>query len=290
MSFRPVLLPALAGLLALSTCLVSAEELPAKVKAAKKSEERSGPTIGFQAGTGFGVFQDVQVPLATRESQEEMRGDGKSVGEENADHMGTPLYAGLELQAGDPGRLSYEAEVSHLMMRATSGPAETQSASYARSNLAGGARYAFGRGAWRPTVAAHAILRRSSFNNVSNGHYIHASLLRGGVGMWSEALSLEAYASYAPYTEFGYNSGRGFFGGKPFENGSSSMSELGLLYSHKIHEAVWIDLGVEQEIVQATLGRVGDYGSLGLTVAAPSATREYELVTSTARIGVRKQF
>lgn len=290
MSFRPVALFALAGLLALSTRFVSAEELSAKVKATKKSEDRSGPTIGFQAGTGFGIFQDVQVPLATNEKYEEMRGDGKSVGEENADHMGTPLYAGLSLQVGDPGRLRYEAEVSHLMMRATSGPAETQSASYARSNLAGGARYAFGRGSFRPTVAAHAILRRSSFNNVSNGHYVNARMLRGGIGLWSEALSVEAYASYAPYTEFGFNSGRGFLGGKPFDNGSASMSELGLLYSHKIHEAVWIDLGVEQEIVRATLGRVGDYSSLGLAVAAPSAKREYELVTSTARIGVRKQF
>jgi hypothetical protein len=289
-SFRPVALSALAGLLALSTRLVSAEELSAKVKATKKSEDRSGPTIGFQAGTGFGIFQDVQVPLATNEREEQMRGDGKSVGEENADHMGTPLYAGLSLQVGDPGKLSYEAQIDHLMMRATSGPAETQSASYARTNLVGGARYAFGRGGFRPTVAAHAILRRSSFNNVSNGHYVNARLLRGGIGLRSEALSVEAYASYAPYTEFGFNSGKGFFGGKAFDNGSASMSELGLLYSHKIHEAVWIDLGVEQEIVQATLGRVGDYSSLGLAVAAPAAKREYELVTSTARIGVRKQF
>jgi hypothetical protein len=287
-SFRPVALFALAGLLALSTRFVSAEELSAKVKTTKKTEAPSGAKVGFKAGSGFGVFQDVQVPRASEAA--EMRGDGKSAGEENADHMGTPLYAGLSLQAGDPGKLSYEAEVGHLMMRATSGPAETQSASYARSNLAGGARYAFGRGGWRPTVAAHAILRRSSYNNVSNGHYVNAGLLRGGIGVWSEALSVEAYAGYAPYTEFGFNSGKGFFGGESFDNGSASMGELGLLYSHKIHEAVWIDLGVEQEIVQATLGRVGDYNSLGLTVEAPAAKREYELVTSTARIGVRKQF
>lgn len=287
---RPLfwVMPLLTGLYAVSGSHIAAQELQARVKRTTAIDELSTSGVVFHAGTGLGLFQDVQVPLSTRQG---VRADGKTQGETNANHLGSVLQFGVTLRGGTSSKFSYDADAQYLTMRAISGPAETQSASYGRFNIMGGVRYAWGLADWRPTVSLHGILRRNSFNNVSNGHYVNAALVRSGVGFWNPSMSVEAFLSYAPYSEFGYNPGKGIFGGKKLKSGQTDLSELGLTYSYRVAEAVWIDLGVEQEMVQTLGARGDDYDGFGLSVErADAGRRDMSFATSTARLGFRKQF
>lgn len=285
---RPLFLPALAGAVLFSGRLVPAAEMHASLLDAATMPRASESSGSFQAGSGLGIFQDIQVPLSESEG---MRADGKAIGTEHADHLGTALYLGWLHRIGNPSRLVFEADGQYLTMRATSGPAETQSSTYSRFNLMTGARYAWGDAAWRPTVMTHVVLRRSEFDNVSNGHYVNAAAVRAGLGLWHRDFLLDAYASYAPWTEMGFNDGRSLFGGQRFASGWATLAEVGLHLAYHLSGGVWLDLAAEQEVIALRGGLGADYGSFGLSVEPNQAgPREYDMATTIGRLGIRKQF
>lgn len=282
------IVPLLTGLCLVSTRYLSAQELQSRLKTSTRSQDETSTPFVFHAGTGLGLFQDIQVPASTTEG---LRADGTNLGEANANHLGSTLYFGGMMRWGQVGRLSYDFELDYLTMRAISGPAETQSSSYSRFNMMGGSRYAWGSGNWRPMITLHAGLRRSLFNNVSTGHYLNAAFVRGGVGLWNSDFSIDTFVSYAPFCEFGFNSGKSFFGGEALKSGSTNLSEIGLLYSQRVSEAVWLDLGLEQELLQTRGARGEDYSGFGLNVDSTDAgPRDLNLATIIGRFGFRKQF
>lgn len=285
---RPLFLPALTGSILLFGRLVPAAEMHAKMLESTSLPRPSEASGSFQAGSGLGVFQDIQVPLSESAG---MRADGKAVGTEHADHLGTALYLGWLHRIGNPSRMVFEVDGQYLTMRATSGPAETQSSTYSRFNLMAGTRYALGDATWRPTMMAHIVLRRSEFDNVSNGHYVNSAALRTGIGLWRRDLTVDAYASYAPWTEMGFNDGRSLFGGERFASGRASLVEFGLGIAYHLSGNVWLDLAAEQEII-AVRGNLGaDYVGFGLSVERSEAgPREYDMATTVGRLGIRKQF
>src|SRR5690606_26346211 len=110
-------------------------------------------------GTGFAVFQDIQVPI-----NEEVgyRADGKLPAEEFQNHFGLALRGHVGYQNFE-GRFGYDAGLDIMQARATNGPAATQSSSYARYHLGTGIHYRLIPN-W--TAGFTFGLRRSSFNNV----------------------------------------------------------------------------------------------------------------------------
>jgi hypothetical protein len=263
----------------------AAQDFPARMQSAKKAATKD-LTLSLEAGAGLGNFQDIQVPL---NEDANMRGDGTVPGTENAEHSGFPIYGGLGLSYA-LGRWDFAVGVDGLQMRAATGPAETQSSSYSRVEAGVGASYVLPVGSSALSLGLSFAGRRSAYSNVSNGHYIQGLVVRGDVGWFYRSFALTGFAGVAPSPTFGYND-EGSFGGKAFAGSQSSLTELGILGSYNVRDRVWVDCGLEQELVSASISDIEQYNGFGLAVTTdtPRRTRQYDLATSILRFGVRKE-
>jgi len=261
-------------------------------ESASSSESSNDKTtrIMMHGSTGVGVFQDIQVPI---NDEAGVRGDGTEIGQENADHMGIPLSAGLELryhpnQSWIISVLGFDA----LQMRAASGPSETEEASYSRLDLGSNVRYFFplGRTGLIAQTGLRAGARRSSFNNVSTSHFIDAALVGGSFGIGRNGTSFDVFGQVAPIATFGY-SDNGILGGQQLKSSSATLSEVGSHFDYPLRRGVWLDLAAEREMAHVTIGDVSQYNAFGLNVLdAANPSRTYNLTTTLARIGLRKEF
>jgi hypothetical protein len=284
--------------LALSACLVpslvvatAAEAQPAPRVKAKKDVE-AGPASPFavtlRGGSGLGIFQDIQVPMNDALGE---RGDGKVGGEENADHSGFPLLFGLGTSYKS-GNVTYNlGTLDAVTMRATTGPAETQSSSYTRLALSTGASYTgLLTGSWTGTAGLALGARRSSFTNISSSHFIEAATVGGQLGAATPSFGLTIAGAYAPLARFGYSED-GLFGGKAFKKSTASLAEAGVTASFVLAPKVFLDLGMEQELCHVTVDDTAEYGNFGLAVEeSRHATRVYDLATTVMKVGFRKEF
>jgi hypothetical protein len=241
----------------------------------------------FRAGSGVGVFQDVQVPV---NEEANLRSDGKLIEEESANHFGFPVWAGIGYAARrgnlSADLLSFEA----LQMRATTGPAATQSASYTRVALGSSVRWSFPLFSGKGSAGMRAGLRRSGFNNVSSAHYAESLLVGGGFGFIGSGWSTDLSGSISPVSRFGYSEDN-FLGGQAFKKSKSTVSDVAWTTSFLVYPRVWLETGIEREAVAATIDDVSEYDAFGLTVGATAApTRSLSLSTTMARLGIRKEF
>lgn len=244
--------------------------------------------ITAAAGSGFGTFQDIQVPV---NADAETRADGTVIQAENADHTGLPLFAAFGV-LGESSAWIFDGGLNLMHMRASNGPSETQSSSYSRTELGGGAKYRFALGETTALkLGARAAYRRSSFNNVSNGHYLEAPLLGASLALTTGKWAFEGRGAVAPSATFGYNAG-GTFAGKPFANATASMAEFAATASYNVRDQVFLDVGLEVEQASVSLPDIMEYQTFGLAVTPSDTapTRNYELSTSVVKIGVRKEF
>lgn len=247
----------------------------------------TGATIEFSAATGYGVFQDIQVPA---NPYEDKRIDGRTAGLENADHTGVPLAASLGLRFGELPDNTWATDLSYLIMQASTGPVETQSATYRRIEVASELRTTLGQGRWRPSLVAQGALRRSEFANVSTGHMVDAMILRGGVGLWSRTHQAEAFAGASPLATLAYDDGKSWTG-KRFDNAEAQLTEVGVRYAYHITERVALDANLAQEQVQIKIRNLDDYRAFGLYVAPETkGSRSYIQSTSVLRLGFSKNF
>lgn len=278
--FAPLLFVVLVG--------APAQGQPAPRVKATKEANTSPYAVAVRAGTGLGVFQDIQVP-ANESAQ--MRGDGKLGAEENADHAGIPLYVGIGLNYKADALKFDLVRLDALQMRATTGPSETQSSSYSRLEVGTAATYTLPVGAaWAVDFGVKAGARRSSFSNVSSAHYIEALVAGGSLALVSESFRLEAFAAAAPVARFGYTE-ESFLGGKAFSKSKASLAEGGVTAAFKIGPRVHLEAGLEQESANVTLDDVSEYNNFGLSVEdSRRPSRIYDLATSVLRVGVRKEF
>lgn len=255
---------------------------------AKEAAEPSPYVVTARANTGVGVFQDIQVPI---NENFRVRGDGTATGEENADHAGIPMSAGIGF-AIRSGNLSYDVvDFDALDMRATSGPAETKSSSYSRLQLTTGVSYslplAYG---FTGSAGLNTGVRRSSFNNVSSSHYLESLIVGGSIGLKTTGFGVTLTGVFAPKARFGY-SDADVLGGHAFAKSTASMSQIAAIIAFPIGPRVYLDTGIEQESVHVTIDDVNEYGDFGLSVQdSRRPTREYDLATSVVRFGLRKEF
>jgi hypothetical protein len=247
-------------------------------------------SLSFDVDGGIGVatFQDIQVPV---NRLAEARADGSTAGQENADHVGFPLYGGMSLRkAADAWRFAI-FDFDALTVRSTSGPAETQSASYSRLALSTGVGYAVPLLGLDLTPALSLGGRRSSFGNGSAAHYLEAVTAGGSFALARAASwSVTGSVAVAPTATFGYSSAP-VLGGKAIEHSTAALSEYGLASSFHLKDALWLDLGLSQERAGVKIEDVSAYEGFGLHVTPEDrSSRQYDLATTIARLGVRKRF
>lgn len=258
-----------------------------RVKATKVAEP-SPYTVTAHAGAGLGVFQDIQVPMNDEANR---RADGTASGTENADHAGIPLIVGIG-GSYKSGSLTYNfISFDAVQMRATTGPAESQSASYSRVQLSSGATYERPLGDdWSGSIGLRVGARRSSFNNVSSSHYVEAALVGASLGLKTSTLELSAFGNVAAKARFGYSQDV-ILGGEAFAHSTATLAEFGIGAAFAIAPRVFLDTGLEQERCSVTMTNLVDYNKFGLSAEDNvHPTRAYNLATSIARIGIRKEF
>lgn len=238
-------------------------------------------------GSGVAIFQDIQVPV---NEMSETRGDGMIIAEENQDHMGIPLFAGLGYRKRS-GSLMYDlAGVEGTRISAMTGPSATQSSSYSRLELFSGVTYNFKLAGSDLNLGLRGSIRRTLFSNVSAAHFVESALVRAHAGWTSGSLSLNAFLGYAPYSRVGYTAS-GITGGDYFKKASTSVSEAGLSASFSVNATAFLDLGLEQESINLKLNDIMEYNGFGLNVTpGRQRVREYNLSTAMFKAGFRKLF
>ena len=238
-------------------------------------------------GTGIGIFQDIQVPI---NEIDEVRGDGSAIGEENQNHFGFPLFAGIGYRSYS-GNVVYDVvalEGTH--MRAASAGSQSQSSSYTRLDLNSAARYYFQANKTGLWLGMRAGVRRSFFNNISDSHFVESGILRASAGYQRSSFTVTGFFGYAPVSRVGYTA-EGFTGGAFFRTAKAQVSEAGLTSSFKISPNALLDLGVEQEAIRMQINDIMEYNGLGLTVTpANQNSRDYNLSTVMMKVGIRKLF
>ncbi len=255
------------------------------IKNVPEKKVQSPWSIGVKAATGYGVFQDIQLPTSDASG---LRADGTTSVEENKTHVGLPLIAsvGFDYRVS---RTIFEMSLEYLDMQSTAGPADTQSSSYNRISLVSGLKQLYPVGGYKAVFGAQLIGRRSSYNNVSTGHYIDSVMFQGNLGIEkSSRWMVEGFYSMAPYAQFGYNSGSGR---EKFSNSTTALSMFGIHSSLNLYKTTWLDLGVDVEKAKISIDSVEDYESYGLSVAPTSQpSRIYNMATMVVRAGFHKTF
>jgi hypothetical protein len=242
--------------------------------------------VSVNAGVGLGQFQDIQVPVNIDAGQ---RGDGTAALEENADHIGVPINF---VMGYGQDRVNWLANVAFdaTSMRATTGPAATQSSSYSRYELRGDYRRRFVSFGRTLAIGPRLGLRRTSFQNVSSAHFVDAAMIGGAIAGETHDFAWDLRLATAAAARFGFTD-EGIFGGKPFDKSKTAVYEIAAMTSSRLDASTWLEVGVLREMIRATIDDVGEYNGFGLSVtpaAAPS--RAYDLATTTLQIGIRKSF
>jgi len=265
---------------------------PEATNQATNAPRANGFVLSAEAASGVGSFQDIQVPF---DRDAGFRIDGTASSEENVDHVGIPLSAGLIAEwrghSSSLGRLDFGLDLHMTRMESTTGTPDTRSASYSRVDLGGFTRSTF-------TVADQDLfalvgtgIRRSAFMNVSTGHYIDAAMLHGSVGIKNEgAAEIELAAGISPFARFGYDEGKGF-ATSTMKNSTARIAEISARLSLIVFAKTWLDTGIEHERSTITLSDIGAYESFGLSAAGITRRdRAWTMQTTIAKIGLRREF
>ncbi len=252
-------------------------------------EAPSSLHVNLTALTGFGTFQDIQVPESDTKG---FRGDGTSAAAENQDHLGFPLGVKFSLNLDHPG-VFYSANFDLLNMSTLSGPPETASASYSRIQVSTGVGFRFfidDENSYSPFIKVELEGRRTSFNNVSSEHFVSTLLPRLVVGLeHSKQWILRGYGAMGVNPKFGYGSGFSL-GGKTFSASTVSVKESGMDLSFNVHKKTWLGFGVEEEAVDVKIDDSTEYNQFGLNVSSVKYARIYNLRTRLYHVDLQKRF
>jgi len=274
---------------------LAAEEpipFPEATSTARFAPRTTGFVLSAEAASGFGRFQDIQVPF---DRDAGFRIDGTASSEENIDHLGIPLSAGIlgEWRGHETpvGRLDFGLNLQMTRMESTTGTPDTRAASYSRVDLGGFARSTFNVADQDLFARLGTGLRRSAFMNVSTGHFIDAAMLYGSVGIKNQGTAeIELSAGISPFARFGYDEGKGF-ATEAMKNSTARIVELGTRVSLIVFQRTWLDTAVEHEQSTITLADIGAYESFGLSAEGiAKRQRTWTMQTTIAKIGLRREF
>ena len=270
----------------LFVCLIACESF-AQTQTLEK--ESSSDNVVLTALSGFGSFQDIQVPESDVKG---FRGDGTSAVSENQDHFGLPL--GVKLSVGsDDSALGFYGNLSVLRINTMSGPPETASSSYSRFGFGLGSsiRWYFDEAKkYNSFIRAEIEARRSSYNNVSSGHFVNALLPKLILGLEKpKSWAFQVFGAMGANVGFGY--GTGFsLGGRTFKNAETSMREFGVQVSFQVYKKTWLGFGIEEEAVDVKIDNIVEYNTFGLSVAESRDARIYNLRTKLFQVNLQKRF
>ena len=253
-----------------------------------RTEANRSPIYVMQGGTGFGIFQDIQVPFTPSGDR---RADGSSASSELQDHLGFLLYGTVGM-SWDLDITRIDLALRALLVRATLGPVETQTSSYSRFELTTGFNLLDLSDYRSTTVDLLTSVRRGNYLNISTGHYLETAAL--GLRLAVKPLSnwtVTSYGSYAPFARFGYSKGA-FFGGDYLKGSRTEMFEVGLENAANLRSDMQVLLGASYEQGRINLGDLTGYEAFGLQVGATpgQVQKKFVLNTTLLRLGFKKSF
>jgi len=265
-------------------------KLSAKLKSHKTSDiepKAYTSSLIIKGSSGIGVFKDIQVPV---NNDLQSRGDGTLTKTEFQDHAGFPLSLAVRY-ATVFGSFRWSNGGELLSISASSGPIETQSSSYGRISLSSDFDYLFLVGSMNAFVGSKLEARRTSFNNLSNGHHVNSGIVGLRAGLEKHlSYKFQGFAGIAPVSEFRYHDTNSFAGNR-MKSSSTEMAELGLEASFNLHKNAWLDIGFEQEYLLVHIDDVSEYDSFGLAVTPTSLpNRVYDFETTILKLGFHKSF
>ncbi len=136
-------------------------------------------------------------------------------------------------------------------------------------------------------------LRRSTFRNADNGHYIDAALLKGGAEVTLSQISLFIGGGFSPVSQFGYAQSTGSGTSGTLANTTSSLTELNGKLSYNPSQDSSLYFGINQENVFVAMNNLGGYRRLGLDVPDDddsTAKPTYSLSTTSLNLGAIRRF
>ncbi len=244
-------------------------------------------TFDGEAGTGFGTFQDLQVPVS--ENDFRFRADGKTVGSNRAQHIGVPVKATLGLTYGTSRnhvRLLGEAQRIAPFLS----PSDVADASYSRASLTTlGLLNALEFSSFRVGVIGGINARRAKFQNVSTGHNVDSAIPLLGVGInVYESWIFELIAGSSVRSNMALAKGNE---SKSFAGAKCDVTTLTARARYRLDRHSSIAIGFEQEQTQVEIRTRTEYQSLGLAVS--NFEQDYEsfsLSTNVATIALEKSW
>lgn len=236
--------------------------------------------------TGVGLFRDIQVPV---HRILEVRADGRKIGAENQPHLGLIFAGKIAPVFGTKEFKLKPLSLSLMRMSTLLSNADTFGSSYSRVELLSQGELIVPLG--RPSLALEmgAGYRRSEFTNGSTGHYVSFIPLQFGGGFNFSRWSLKGYGSISLQGQVGYTEGF-LWGGSPLKGATTEYTGLGGSSEFRMTPAASLVLGIDQEMVRIKIPDVNAYEAFGLKVFDPRTTRDYNMVTSSLTLGIRKLF
>jgi hypothetical protein len=233
---------------------------------------------------GSANFQDLQAPMA---ESGDMRVDGTNVAAESSRHTGLSLSAAVGLEDTQPLG-SYHINMGVLRSN-SSAPVGGPSASYIRYRAVGGLKWTVLSDS---KLITESELRRSSFRNTDNGHYLDAVVLRLGFEQNLGDFTLLGTGAVAPISRFGFTqeSGRGKSGA--LSGTTSSFRELLGRLSYKAAQHASFFLSFSQEQILAEITDVAAYQNFGLNTgrSESNSSRSVDLTTNVIELGASRRF
>ena len=253
-----------------------------------KRVERGANAVVLNVGTGVGTFQDIQVPMNTFTGA---RGNGVTDTAENLTHVGIPIYfsLGRDLTRSSEWRFRI-VELDIMRMGASNGAPGTLSSGYSRLGLSSDLERNFTLQSVKLSAGAQVELRRSSFTNTAEAHFVDAAVLGTKLKLMKNSYALDLNVELAPVARFGYSSG-GYLGGDYFAQSSARLGGGGVNFLLPIDQSVWLDFGVSTEIASVKIKDISQYRDFGLLAdKRDHSPRTYTLTTNVAHLGFRKEF
>ena len=259
-----------------------------QVKILKKSKPKSF-AIETQVGVGVGQFQDIRVPLNELNGR---RADGttKEKEDKNQIHSGFPLVLGLGME-NYASILHFNTNINVTHISVNRQVDNVTTSSYTRLDASQEAGFVIFNSNVESKLLGGMGMRRSAFNNISTGHSIDSTYMKGRLTLdFHRAYGFEIYGLQSINATFKYNKGK-FFEQEEIANSSASMQEFKAYFSRNMNRKVKFLIGASQEKINATIDDIDSYKDFGLAVYTfEKQSREYNLSTNVYRIGFEKKF
>lgn len=248
-------------------------------------ERRDMGRFAVMVGSGFGNYQDIQLPDYIPET---MRIDGKaSVPKgDSQSHSGAPIFMRLSFfQERDELLRGAEfsiLQIANMDMRLANANAN---AGYRRSSLISFAQQKLNEH-WYGRLEGQLI--RSFFSNISIGHVMDHLAAGGGFGLsLNEAQSLYVGGSFSFLSKLKFETGQKLY---EFRQGQASMQLMEVKYNFRLDDSASIEIRGVSEQTDVYIKDQNEYRAFGFFVRDGVALDQidYTMQTNSLTFGLQK--